>query len=277
VNSQSSRDRAALAWLALTGRLSVPLVITRRQMPRTLAAENWLVSRLAARVVAVSPSVAMALARRGTSRSKLVVVPNGLVASRVDEPVDPGTLEEWRRRIGWEPSRRTIGIVGRLKDQVVVLRALEQVDTPVRLVLVGVGADPGLRTAAGRVPAQHAVVLLPFASHVRPLYELLDLALLPSRMEGLSQALLEAMALGKPVIASAAAGNLDLITHGVDGLLVTPLDPGDWARAITELLSDSERARRMGEAARGTARNRYALERTVQATAELYRTLLARD
>jgi L-malate glycosyltransferase len=125
------------------------------------------------------------------------------------------------------------------------------------------------------VPARHAVVLLPFIPDVRPLYDLLELALLPSRIEGMSQALLEAMALGKPVIASAAAGNLDLITHGVDGLLVDPVDPASWARAITELLSDAGRAGRMAAAARDTARSRYALDRTIQATAKLYRTLLA--
>jgi len=275
VNSQSSRDRSALAWLALIGRLRAPLVVTRRQMPRTLTAENWLVSRLASRVVAVSPAVAAALARRGTSRDKLVVIANGLVTSRVDVSVPPATLDYWRRLIRWEPSRRIVGIVARLKDQAVVLRALGQVDTPVRLVLAGVDSASDLSRIAGRVPARHAVVLLPFIPDVRPLYDLLELALLPSRIEGMSQALLEAMALGKPVIASAAAGNLDLITHGVDGLLVDPVDPASWARAITELLSDSGRAGRMAAAARDTARSRYALDRTIQATAELYRTLLA--
>ena len=276
VNSQSSRDRAALSWLALTGRLHIPLVVTRRQMPRTLTVENWLVGRLAARVVAVSPSVAAALVQRGTSRRKLTIIPNGLITSRVDTSVTPAAADQWRRRIQWEPSRRTIGIVARLKDQGVVLRALDQVATPVRLVLAGVAPAAELSAAVSRVPARHAVVQLPFVADVRPLYDLLEIALLPSRIEGLSQALLEAMALGKPVIASAAAGNLDLITDGLDGLLVQPLDPSSWARAINSLLSDSERAGQMAVAARHTARHRYALDRTVQATAELYRTLLAR-
>ena len=275
VNSQSSRDRAALSWLALTGRLRPRLVVTRRQMPRTLTVENWLVSRLASRVVAVSPSVAAALLRRGTSRRKLAIIPNGLITSRVDLPVTPAEVDEWRRRIRWEPSRRTIGVVARLKDQAVVLRALDQVATPVRLVLAGVGPESDLSRVISQVPERHAVVQLPFAADVRPLYDLLEIALLPSRIEGLSQALLEAMALGKPVIASAAAGNLDLITEGVDGLLVEPLAPTPWARAITELLSNTGLASRMAAAARDTARNRYALERTVQATAELYRTVLA--
>jgi glycosyltransferase involved in cell wall biosynthesis len=255
----------------------VPLVVTRRQIPRTLTVENWLVSRLAARVVAVSPSVAAALVRRGTSPDKISIIANGLVTSRVDAPVTPAALDNWRRRIGWEPSRRTIGIVARRKDQGVVLRALHQVATPVRLVLAGVDPESDLGREVSRVPARHAVVQLPFVADVRPLYDLLEIALLPSRIEGLSQALLEAMALGTPVIASAAAGNLDLITDGVDGLLVEPLAAPRWAQAINELLVHPERARRMATAARDTARNRYALERTVQATAELYRFLLARD
>ena len=125
--------------------------------------------------------------------------------------------------------------------------------------------------------APHAVVCLPFTSEVRPLYDLLDLVLLPSHSEGLSQSLLEAMALGKPVIASAASGNLDLVTDGVDGRLVPPLVPMAWAATIEQLLADAGDAHRLGNAARHTARERFGLERTVTRTAELYRSLLRSD
>jgi glycosyltransferase involved in cell wall biosynthesis len=274
VNSQSARDREALTWLALLRRLSVPLVVTRRQMPRTFFLENWLVGRMATRVIAVSQAVAQALRRKGTPAAKLRVIPNGLVAARVDAPVTAEAVEWWREMIGWDSGRRTIGIVARPKDQTVVLRALEQVATPTRLVLAGVRSDGKLAQSAALVPARHAVVCLPFTSDVRPLYELLELVLLPSRIEGLSQALLEAMALGKPVIASAAAGNLDLIKDGVDGRLVSPLDPSAWAAAIEQLLGDPELARRLGEAGRATARERFSLERTVEQTVALYREVL---
>jgi glycosyltransferase involved in cell wall biosynthesis len=275
VNSQSSRDRTALAWLALTRRLDVPLIVTRRQMPRTLAIENWLVSRVATRVVAVSRQVADALRRRGTSRKRLVVIPNGLITSRVDAPVTAAEVEEWLGRTGWEPSRRTLGIIARRKDQDVVVRALNEVTTPVRLVMVGVEPDDRLNQRLDQVPSRHAVLLLPFSAGVRPLYDLLDLVLLPSRMEGLSQSLLEAMALGKPVVASAAGGNLDLIRDGVNGRLAPPKDSAAWARIIEEILARPEASRRLGEAARHTARETYSLERTVERTAELYRSVLA--
>jgi L-malate glycosyltransferase len=253
VNSQSARDRNALAWLALTRRLRPAFVVTRRQMPRTMLIENWVTSRLADRTVAVSRAVAEALIRRGTPRGKVAVVHNGVVTSRIDAPVAPAAVDRWRARIGWEPGRRTVGIVSRRKDQHVVLRALDRVVTPVRLVLAGV--DPGgrLESLLARVPPRHDVVCLAFDPDVRPLYELLDLVLLPSRMEGLSQSVLEAMALGKPVAVSAAAGNLELVTDEMDGLLVPPLDPAAWATAIDRILTDPTLAGRLGRTAATTA------------------------
>lgn len=274
INSQSARDRAALTWLGLTRRLRTPLVVTRRQMPRTFPLENWLVSRVASRVVAVSGAVGKALVRRGTPRRKLVVIPNGLVTERVDAPVPEEALEEWRTRIGWEASRRTIGIVARPKDQEVVLRALGHLGVPVRLVLAGVDPTSGLGSLAARVASPHAVVCVPFTPAIRPLYDLLELVLLPSRSEGLSQALLEAMALAKPVIASDSTGNRDLIAHGSNGLLVPPMSPHGWAAAIERFLLDRELARRLGAAAQRTARVTFSLERTIERTAGLYRSLL---
>ncbi|HSE66127.1 MAG TPA: glycosyltransferase family 4 protein, partial [Gemmatimonadales bacterium] len=82
-NSHSARDRKALTWLGLTRRLTVPIVVTRRQMPRSFYLENWLSGRVASRVVAVSPAVAQALGRRGIPREKIAVVPNGLITARV--------------------------------------------------------------------------------------------------------------------------------------------------------------------------------------------------
>jgi glycosyltransferase involved in cell wall biosynthesis len=252
INSQSARDREALTRLALSGRLRVPLVATRRQMPRTFFLANWLTSRLA------------------------VVIPNGLITDRVDRPVTEDALESWRQRTGWEPSRRTIGIVARPKDQAVVLRSLELVSVPVRLVLAGVDPKEELGKLARKVPERHRVVCLPFDPEVRPLYELLELVLLPSRSEGLSQGLLEAMALGKPVIASAATGNLEVVTDGVDGRLVAPQDPVAWAVAIERLLTDAPMAHAMGNAARITARERFALSHTIERTIALYRLILNR-
>jgi len=268
VCSQSSSDRNALTGLALRRALRVPFVVTRRQMPQSSPLRVWLTSRYAARTIAVSHPVAEALIRLGAPRARTIVVPNGLVTSRVDQPVSPQRLDGWRRRIGMTGTHRTIGIIARRKDQHVVLRAMHHVATPVRLVLAGVTADEPLAAELARVPARHHVVCVGFDPDVRPLYDLLEWLLLPSRMEGLSQALLEGMALGVPVMASAAGGNIDLIRDGVDGRLLPPLDAPAWARAINEGLADRGLAERLGAAGRRRAREDFSLEQTVRLTLE---------
>ena len=276
VNSQSSRDREALVRLAIRGRLGVPLVLTRRQVPRTFFLENWLASLAADRVIAVSRAVAGSLRRKGTPAAKLVVIPNGLVTSRVDRRPTAADVEELEKanRVGSEPTnhRHRRPREGP-EDGAPRARSSEDARSPGAR---GVEPDGPLGELAREVQPPHAAVCLPFTSEVRPLYELLEVVLLPSRIEGLSQSLLEAMALGKPVIASAAAGNLDLIRHETDGLLVPPLDPAAWAAAIDRVLGDPALAARLGGAATRTARETFALERTVERTLALYREVVGR-
>lgn len=275
VNAQSVRDRQALVWSRLWNRLDLPLVITRRQMPQSLRLENWLSARAAAKVIAVSPAVAAELASRGTPAEKIAVVPNGVVLDRLDRTVSEAELVDWRRRIGWEPGRKTVVIVSRPKAQDAVLNALALVATPLRVVLAGAGVS-SFETEVQAVPDRHAVVRLDFDSNLRPLYQLADLALLPTRDEGLSQSLLEALALGIPTIASDRPGNAFVIRDRMNGRLV-PLDRPDlWATAIEELLSDRATRTAMGAAGRRTAREEFSLDRTVEGTLAVYDDILSR-
>jgi glycosyltransferase involved in cell wall biosynthesis len=273
VNAHGSRDREALTWLGITHRLPAPLIITRHSYPRTSVPENLLASSAASRVIAFSEPVAQRLARRGTARSKLQVIHGGVMLDRIDRPVTPAELEEWRARIGWEPSHRTAGVVARPKDQHVVIAALALVRTPVRLVLAGLSGDALTRTLPA-LPERHAVVRLPFLPEIRPLYELLEVALHPSRWDAFPQAVLEAMALGKPVIGSDATGNAVIIQHEVSGLLVAPTDPAAWAEALDRVLTEPALAARLGAAAVRRAREDFPLERTIDRTIQLYREVL---
>ena len=274
LQTNTTPDRDAVTWLGLTRRLPCPVVFAYRDMPRA----GWLIrrieSRVARRLIAVSRSVGAALEHGGIPRSRIAVIPNGVVTERLDRVVTEPEVEHWRRRMGWDQRRHTIGMVARLKDQAILVRALHHLEPPVRLVLAGIEPTDELRSLSALVPARHSVVILPFDSDVRPVYELLEVVLLASRAEGLPQSLLEAMALGKPVIASAVSGNRDLISDGENGLLVPATDAPAWGRAITGLLADQERARRLGTAARQTARERFSLVRTVDLTLELYRVAL---
>ena len=104
----------------------------------------------------------------------------------------------------------------------------------------------------------------------------LDIAVLPSRSEGMSNALLEYMAAGRPIVATAVGAAPELIEDGVHGLLVPPGDAARLAEAINRLLSEPRLARRLGEAARRRARDRYSREAMVGRFTEFYEGLAAR-
>jgi len=227
------------------------------------------------RTIAVSRPVARALARRGTPPWRIVVVHNALDTSRIDGPVAPAELASMRARIGWDPARPTIGVVSRRKDHETLLRALQDVALPVTLVCAGFAADAALERLAGRA-APHRVVFLPFQGDVRSLYACLDVVVLPTLQEGLSQGLLEAMALAKPVVTTTGGGNTDLVEDEVHGLLVRPGDPGSLAHALTRVLEDGALAGRLGAAARARSRSEFTIERTCAATDAVYRAALRR-
>jgi len=102
-----------------------------------------------------------------------------------------------------------------------------------------------------------------------------DIIVLPSIGESLSNAILEAMAAGVPVIAARSGGNAELVRHGVTGLLVPPRNPGALARAVQRLLDDSAARRAMGANARADARERFSLRECVGKYETLYRSLTA--
>ncbi len=274
VNSHASRDRAACRWARLAGRLDAACVMTRRQMPRSLPVSVLLNGFAADCTIAVSRAVARALVRRGAPAWRMRVVPNGVDLSRLDRAVAPDELDTARALAGWRPWRPTVGVVARRKDHDVLLAALALLEEPVTLVLLGVAADPELEAGAAAAP-RHEVRCIPFRPDVLPFYKLFDVAVLPSRGEGLSQALLEAMALGVPVVASRAGGNRDLVSHDADGLLVPPRDPAAFAAALRRLLGDAALRRRLAERGRRTARERYPLQRTARLTEAAYRAALA--
>lgn len=276
VNSHATRDRRALAWLRLRGALPAALVVTRRTMPLTSPFELRLVGGAADRTIAVSGAVARALARRWHPVSRLRIVPNGIDLARIDAPVLPAELAAARAALGDVGGRRVVLVVSRRKDQHVLLSGMEGVEPPTLVACVGVEPDAELQARAAALPLRHRAVFIPFNPRPLAFYRLANVAALPSRIEGLSQTLLEAMALGVPVVASDAGGNPDLITDGVTGRLVPPLDPGAWADALSAILGPPALAQRLAHAARAQVRREFTLERTAQRTEVVYREALAR-
>src|SRR5437899_5291235 len=276
VNAHGTRDRRALTWLRWRGSLSQAFVVTRRTMPLTSSVELLAVGLAADRTIAVSGAVARALRRRLHPGARLRVVPNGIALERVDAPVPLAELAAARDALGDPDGRPVVAVVSRRKDQHVLLQALPRIERGVLVVCVGVEPDAQLRALAQAVPERHRVVFVPLIDRALAFYQGAALAALPSRMEGLSQSLLEAMALGLPVVASDAGGNPDLIRSGETGLLVARLDPAAWAEALGRLLGDGGFSDRLAAAGRAYVRREFTLERTADRTEAVYREALAR-
>ncbi len=276
VNSHDSRDRRALTWLRWRGRLRQGLVVTRRTMPLTSPPAIIAVGLTADRVVAVSSAVARALRRRGQPTARLRVVHNGIDLARVDAPLSAADLGLARAALGEVGGRPLVVVVSRRKDQHVLLAQLPHVTSPLVVAFVGIEADAQLRELEARLPPRHRVVYVPFTERPLAFYHLAVAAALPTRIEGFSQALLEAMALGLPVAATDTGGNPELVTDGVTGLLVPFRRPDAWADALERLARDADLRRRLGEAARRHVRATHSLEGVAERTEAVYREALER-
>jgi len=275
-NSNATRDRRALTWLRWRRLLPRAFVVTRHTMPLTLTPELIAVALSADRTVAVSPAVAGALRRRLHPRARLRVVPNGIDCDRVDAPPSAADVVAAREALGDPAGRPVVLVLARRKDQHVLLEGLTALQRPVVVACVGIEADPALRAIERTLPERHRVVYVPFTERPLAFCRLATVSALPSRIEGLSIALLETMALGLPAVASRAGGNPDVITSGATGVLVPPLDPLAWAGALERVLGDREFAQRIARAGRDLVRREFTLERTAERTEAVYREALER-
>jgi L-malate glycosyltransferase len=140
-----------------------------------------------------------------------------------------------------------------------------------RFVIAGEGE---LRQALERQIREHRlekhVLLAGFRPDVLSLHKAFDIFVMSSLTEGLGTSLLDAMACGKPIVATTAGGIPEVVVDGETGCLVAPRDHEGMARAIVSLLKDEALRRRMGEAGRTRARVHFSAERMVQDTLRVY-------
>jgi len=173
-----------------------------------------------------------------------------------------------------------LGMVAGLRDQKglpTLLDALELLAAEgraPRFAIVGSGpfrAEVEDRLRAG--PLAATTLLAPFGGRVEPYLRVLDGFVLPSYWEGLPIAVLEAMAMGLPVVATAVNGTPEAVEHGATGFLVAPYDARALAEAIAATAADGELRRRFGEAGQAVARARFSLPRMVDELEGVYRRL----
>lgn len=261
-----------------------PIIVSLRSTHYDFAKRHriwcWrLIRRLSDAIVAVSDDAAATLSYTcGIPRSQILVIPNGVDIARFrPEPVAarPPDLPP-------PPLIATVGRVCEVKGQEHLIRALPAIERAVgrvSLAIFGEKTEPAfgrLQALCAGLGVSDRVHFAGLRDDIAQLLPWVDVFALPSLSEGMSNALLEAMAAGRPVVATAVGGNRELVRDGENGLLVPPADAGALAAAISHLMSDHSLCAALGAAARCTAEQRFSLQAMVRQHEQLYLRVLSR-
>jgi glycosyltransferase involved in cell wall biosynthesis len=211
---------------------------------------------------------------RLASEEKMIVILNGTDV-RMDVAADD--IARLRGELAWPSGRPVVGTVARLHRQkgvVSLLRAAPKILSAypeARIAVVGDGPKGGsLRREAQRLNLEDRFLFLGERKDAALVLSLFDIFVLPSLWEGLPFVLVEAAALGKPIVATAVDGVPEMLEDGKTGLLVPPNDASALAGAVIRLLGDRDEARRLGETARRLVPPRFPLRRMIDQTQNLY-------
>ena len=268
----------------------VPVVVAGRRSLSRFKRRHGPIARLAdviARswsdaIVANCAAVADDVATfEGLRRDRIAVIRNGVA------PAVPSSVDERRRlRTAWRAEDPAVVVIGCIaafrgvKGHDLLLRVTASLrtstETPIRLVLIG---DGGLRRTLERQVADLGladdVVFHGEVADARSLYDAIDIVVQASREEGLPNALLEAAAAGRAIVATAVGGTPEIVSDGVTGLLVPSDDVEPMRLALRTLVDDRELRHRLGVAAERHVLTTFGMDQMVAGFATLYESLVA--
>jgi glycosyltransferase involved in cell wall biosynthesis len=243
--------------------------------------ERGLAARSTA-LVAVSPQVRDDLVALGVAPpERFVVIRLGI---ELDERVAPGRngRADSRRYLGIPDGKFAVGWIGRMTavkrtdDVLVAFKQLRAAGVDATLCLVGDGPDRAqLEQRAHELGVVRDTLFLGYQEEVAPFYAAFDTLVLPSGNEGTPVSAIEALAAGRPVVATRVGGVPDVVRDGVDGFLVEAGDTDELAERLGRLARDPELRERMGKQGRTRVLPRYAVDRLVDDVDRLYRALLS--
>jgi glycosyltransferase involved in cell wall biosynthesis len=224
--------------------------------------------------IVISTDISQELAQAEIPANRCHFIPNGVDIDRY-QPSSTGERGKQRARLGINEKELLAVFTGRLvplkrvEDLLGAWLGVRSHFPAARLLILGSGPqEKVLRARAGE-----GVNFLGNVGNVVEYLKVADLFVLPSSIEGLSVALLEAMACGLPVLATSVGGNVDLIKHAQNGWLVPPGQIVALQAAIIRLLGDGELRARLGSQARQTVMHQYGLEQMVDSLMDVYQNL----
>lgn len=190
---------------------------------------------------------------------------------------------QFRINLGINSRAHVIGTASRLstlKDQYTMIESfclvLKQLPNSY-LVLVGDGPErQTLEQHSARLNVSKNVIFLGFRNDIVSYLSMFDLFIMSSLMEGIPLALLEAMAVSRPVVVTNVGGNSEVVIEGETGILIPPKDSEKMAQAIIKILQNPNLAKKMGEAGRKRVEDKFTLDRMVNRYESIYEEYLAR-
>ena len=250
-----------LAWLLARRTGVIPLATSHGWTGQTWRERrvyypaDRMVLRWFPRVVAVSSEVRATLVRAGATASRVTVLLNGIDPAAFR--ADPDRRERVRHALGCTAADQVIGAVGRLEAQkrfdllIEAFAALRAEWPQARLVIVGDGSlRPRLEAQAAALSLGDACRFLGHRADVADLHDAFDLSVQSSEYEGTPNAVLEAMAMETPLVATDVGGTRELALPGAHALIVPPRDVGALRRAMADVLADPAAAQSRARAAR---------------------------
>lgn len=233
------------------------------------------------KIIAVSESQKQDIIKRGlVNPGKVITIENGIDTYRfTDNGFD---IEKKKQELGLDNGSIILGTVGVLnesKGHSYLIRAISEIINQgfdVKLIIAGEGIlRRELETLSDQLGLNGRIKLLGFREDIPQILSLMDIFVFPSLWEGMSLALLEAMASGLPVISTEVHGTIDLIQDNKRGLLVKRKDILGLVRAVKYLISNPNEAKRMGQEAKELVCKNYTLDRQISRIEGLYCNLIS--
>ena len=245
--------------------------------------ERWLAKSTTA-LIAVSPQVRDDLVALGVAPAERFVVIRLGIELRERVAGEQNGRVDSRRYLGIEADRFAVGWIGRMTavkrtdDVLVAFKRLRDEGVDAVLCMVGDGPDRAqLEQRAHDLGIVRETLFVGYQEDVAPFYAAFDALILPSSNEGTPVSAIEALAAGRPVVATRVGGVPDVVVEGEDGFLVEPGATDDLADRLGRLARDPELRERMGQAGRERVLPRYAVDRLVDDVDRLYRSLLSAE
>ena len=240
---------------------------------------NRILSKITDKIVAVSEDVKEDIIRYDSiDPSKIEVIPNGIDVERFNPEKNTTDI---RKEFSLEDDDIVIGFIGRIvpaKGLEYLLNALPYLKEEfksIKLLIVGEGSlVEKLKESAKKNNIFDNILFTGRRRDIPEILASINIFVMPSIAEGLPNALLEAMAMGKPIVTTEVGGIPEIVKNGFNGLLVPPRDTLSLSKAIKELISNDRLAAKLGQAARDLVHDNLSIKAIAQKWQSLYLSIL---